>query len=97
MLREVMPSQAVPEDPLRTVNIMTYELGEIARGLVRAKVTSSEALRCSYVQSVRMGLADLLTQGYLLAEQMGWKRLELENDGVERFRQRMEELSKGEL
>lgn len=100
MLRDYMPAAAKPEDPLRTTTIMTYELGSIIRALIYAKHEHSQGNVVSvnaYLTTARIGLADLITQARLLAEQMGWKWFELENDGEERFRERMKEIEGGKL
>jgi NTP pyrophosphatase (non-canonical NTP hydrolase) len=101
MLKEIAEQGAPlskPEDPIWTTTIMTYELGSLIRALVKARgksVWNDKNGERAYLAEAKIELADLLTQGYFLAEQMGWKRLELENDGLERFRERMKELEKG--
>ena len=86
-----------PHDPIWTTTIMTYELGSVIRALTKARNKSAygdTAGERAYLAEAKVELADLLTQGYLLAEQMGWKRIDLENDGCERFETRMNEYSK---
>jgi len=100
MLKELMPPEAGPDDPLRTTNIMTYELGGLVKSLIYADHKRRQGEDDSYaarVADARICLADLLTQGYVLAEQMGWKRIDLENDGKERFEERMREIEEGVL
>jgi len=95
MLVDKMPALAKPEDPIWTTTIMSYELGSVIRALVKARIKSAQGDKDgerAYLAEARIELADLLTQGYLLAEQMGWKRVDLENDGCERFCERMKEL-----
>ena len=100
MLKEIaekaMPLSK-PDDPIWTTTIMTYELGSVIRALTKArnnKAYKNEASEGAYLAEARIELADLLTQSYLLAEQMGWKRIELENEGLDRFRERMDEYAK---
>lgn len=88
MLVEKMPDVAKPEDPIWTTVMMMRELG----GLVRALCKAQESEEMGYDAEARIWLADLITQCYVLAEQKGWKRLELENDGMDRFCRKMEEL-----
>jgi len=98
MLVEKAPPLAKPEDPIWTTTIMTYELGSLIRALVKASHKSAWGKKNeerAYLAEAKIGLADLLTQGYFLAEQMGWKRIDLENDGLERFCERMKELAEG--
>jgi len=86
-----------PEDPIWTTTIMTYELGNVIKALTKARNKNAygdEAGERAYFGTARVELADLLTQGYLLAEQMGWKRIDLENDGLDRFRERMAEYAR---
>ena len=92
-----MPIKAEPEDPLFTCSIITYELGSLIHNLVHVKHTLDGKAKAYHLAEARIDLADLLTQAYLLAEQMGWKRLDIENDGLERFRERMGEIGRGEI
>lgn len=100
MLKEIAEKGAPlskPEDPIWTTTIMTYELGSMIRALTKARNKSAYCDKDgerAYLAEAKVELADLLTQGYLLAEQMGWKRIDLENDGKERFIERMEEYRK---
>jgi len=83
-----------PEDPIWTTTIMTYELGSMIRALTKARnkrAWKDEGGEKAYLAEARVELADLLTQGYFLAEQMGWKRIDLENEGQDRFCERMKE------
>lgn len=101
MLRDCMPASAGPEDPLRTTNVMLYELGSLTRCLVRsrhriARGEAKESIR-ALTATARIDLADLYTQVRLLAEQMNWDMIGLENDGTERFKERMAEIRKGEI
>jgi len=85
-------------DPIWTTTIMTYELGSVIRALTKARNKAAfkdEKGQKAYLAEARIELADLLTQSYLLVEQMGWRRIELENEGKERFCERMEEYRKG--
>jgi NTP pyrophosphatase (non-canonical NTP hydrolase) len=101
MLRDIMPASAGPEEPLHTTNVMLYELGSLTRCLVRmhhrtARGVGDEGTR-ALKATARIELADLLTQVRLLAEQMGWDMIGLENDGMERFKERMSEIRKDEV
>jgi len=85
-----------PDDPIWTTTIMSYELGSAIRALVRARnkdTWGDEKGARAYNAEARVEIADLLTQTYFLLEQMGWSRLELENEGKERFIERMKELA----
>lgn len=100
MLVEYMPPEARPEDPIWTTSIMTYELGGLVRSLVYAKHKQRQNDDTSYrvrIADARICLADLITQCHVLAEQIGWKWIDLENDGKERFVERMGELEAGIL
>lgn len=97
MLKEIAELGAPiskPDDPIWTTTIMTYELGSVIRALTKARNKSmwgDISGERAYIAEARIELADLLTQGFFLAEQMGWKRIELENEGLTRFKTRMEE------
>ena len=97
-IAEIAEPLAKPDDPIWTTTIMTYELGSVIRALTKARNKSAfgdkEGER-AYLAEARIELADLLTQGFLLVEQMGWKRIDLENEGLERFRTRMQEYKEG--
>lgn len=83
-----------PHDPIWTTTIMTYELGSLVQSLIRARISNvCNELKSKKANeaSARVELADLITQCYFLAEQMGWDRFDLENDGEERFKERMAE------
>lgn len=100
MLRDLMPAVAKPEDPVWTTAIMTYELGGVVRALIYADHKrgqgDAEGVR-ALLATARIGLADLIVQGRVLAEQMEWKMVDLENDGLERFAERMKELKEGTI
>jgi len=101
MLREIA-ERAAPlvkaEDPISTTTIMTYELGNVIRALSKARnkvAFGDKKGEAAYLAEARIELADLLTMSYLLAEQMGWRRIDLENEGLERFNERMDEYVEG--
>jgi len=99
-LTDVMPPEAEPGDPLRTTTIMTYELGGMIKSLVYADHKKRQGQEKSYrarMADARIGLADLITQCHVLAEQLGWKMIDLRNDGMERFEERMREIEEGTL
>ena len=73
-----------------TVNVMAYELGAIARGVVYADAQPEAAK--AHLAEARLGLVDLLTMCRLLAEQMGLDYETLVTDGEERFIERMKEV-----
>ena len=96
MYTEYMPPEAKPGDPIWTMSIMSYEHGSVVRSLIRGQcalargdMTGAKA----HFATARIELSDMITQCHVLAEQMSWKWLDLENDGMERFQRRMEELS----
>ena len=98
MLRDYMAASAKPETPLRTTNVMSYELGGIIRGLIYAEHKRAQGDvkgMNAHIANARVGHADLLVQLQLLAEQMGWDMVDQENDGMERFRERMTEIKTG--
>ena len=97
MLQDHIPSY---QTYFRTTQIMTYELGGIIRSLVYAEHMGRQGRKDrqkAYLAEARVGLADLMTQSQLLAEQMGWRPIDLENDGLERFLERMQEIKEGKL
>lgn len=95
-LVDSMPEAAQPEDPIWTTSIMTYELGGVVQGLVYARHKRSwgdEESANAREKSARINLADLIVQCQVLAEQMRWPWMDLENDGMERFLERMAEIA----
>jgi len=101
LLVDEMPEQARPEDPVWTTAVMAYELGSVIRCLVRAEHIqlaggAPERVK-ALLATARIGAADLITQVRVLSEQMGWKWIDLENDGIERFKERMTEIAEGKL
>ena len=92
MLRELMPDRTYNfNDPLRTAHVMTYELGDLVKGLVYSLYSKGHA------EEARIALADLVTMSRLLAEQKDWDWEELLADGEERFQYRMKEIAEGVL
>ena len=87
-------SLAKPNDPIWTTTIMTYELGSVIRALTKARnkrAFKDEKGERAYIAEARIELADMITQAYLLAEQMEWDIIDLENEGKARFEERMKE------
>jgi len=99
-LVEMMPEEAKPSDPVWTTAVMMRELGAVAGSLIYAehlRAQGDEKGACAREANARIDLADLITQCYVLAEQMKWPWLAMENDGRERFFERMKEISEGTL
>lgn len=96
MLIDKMPAIMKPTDPVWTTSVVTYEHGHLVQALIRAQTRGKydEKLRKSYLAQARISLADAITQYHVLAEQMGWKWIDLENDGRERFLERASELAR---
>lgn len=80
------------EETLReTLNIITYELGDLHKCVVYSE-TRYPHLKEAYMAEAKIALADIITQTRLLAEMLGADFETLMVDGEERFRERMEEM-----
>lgn len=92
----MMPAVAKPEDPIWATTIMTYELGSLIRSLVKARLCEKKGDKkgqAAYLAEARIDLADLRMQSRFLAEQENWKLFEVDEDGYQRFCERMKEIS----
>jgi len=100
ILKDAMPKQARPSDPIWTTSVMTRELGRVIEGLMYAHHKRSwgddKGVRIREADA-RINLADLITQCRVLAEQMSWPWLTLLKDGEERFLERMTDISEKRL
>ena len=90
MLKEQLPDNAINKgNPLSTVNIALYELGDVAKCLIYSQYRDKSV----YEREARIALADLITVCSLLAEQMDWDWGKIVTDGQERFLERTAEIS----
>jgi hypothetical protein len=80
------------------VACMLTQLGAISRSTVYGEHAADRKERlqvAAYKAEKRIALADLVAQCRLMAEEEGWDYRILEEDGHERFIERMDELRKG--
>lgn len=99
-LREHLPTNRRPDDPLYTTNVMTYELGALVKCLLYARHqgTLGHVLeRKAYLKEAEHKLGSLVTQARLLAEELAWSWTDLLEDGKATFIDRMEELRKDRI
>ena len=100
MLKDCMPVQARPDDPIWTTSVMSRELGRVIEGLMYAHHKHSwgdeKGARIREADA-RINFADLITQCRVLAEQLNWPWLTLLKDGEERFQERMQEITEKRL
>ena len=97
MLKDFIPKS---QDPLRTCNVMGYELGYIEHDLLYAELRKGWADEDSIkakIKNARINLANLITICRLLAEQMSWDMGTLWKDGEERLYERMKEIEECRL
>lgn len=92
-----MAEKAEPNNSMRTLVILLYELGAVAHDLIYAKNAPDDRARIANMTNAKANMADVLTQLRLLAEQLGINFDELWKEGEERFIERHEELKKGEI
>ena len=99
-LTDDMPAVMGPSDPFQTVCVMMYELGDVVKNLSRVRylqaLGAEEKLVHYREEEARVGLADLIVQCRVLAEQLGWQWSKLEADGLERLKERVLEAKSGQ-
>lgn len=89
MLREMRPV-SLPSDVKTISLIMTYELGDFVKCLVKsASYSYDEKLAKAFLTEAKIGLADMLTQARLLCELLGWQFEEVKALGQERYEEAM--------
>ena len=99
-IRQRMASVGVRSDLSKTVMVMLYELGDLAKGLVysgRADPEVGVDDRPAYIAEAKVAMADLLMQCRLIAHEFGWGTAELFEMGEERLLHRMDEVEKREI
>lgn len=69
------------EDSIHQLPILTYELGDLARGLIYMKRYPDKA--DGYRGEAKLGMADLLAQCIVLCEREGWDFDEILELGIE--------------
>jgi hypothetical protein len=80
--------------------VMTYQLGHICHGLVYAEHSADrkdERAANAYRAESRLALCDLVAQCRLISEEQGWNWQKVVADGEERYRERMQELERGQI
>ena len=81
------------KDPATLLNLLTLELGSVAHGIHYASIREGTEAN-AYLAEARLGLCDLVTTCQLLAEVENWDWYEVCTDGLERFKERMEDARK---
>lgn len=75
------------ETSLDTINIMVYELGDLAKMLFYTKVYP-ERKEVQMIEA-RIALSDLLAQCHVVCEREGWNFIEVDILGKERLHERI--------
>ena len=84
----VDPERDTPEDIL---SVLTYEVGDMHKCLHRAKRYPQDAR--PYLAELKITTADALTMLHGFIHLQGWKRLDIENIGLERVQERLQHIS----
>jgi len=87
------------------LNILSYELGYVQKRIqymVSANVNIEDPIKRQDVykahrNDAKLEFSDLIIQVKSFCERMGWDFKELEKLGLERYRERMEELAQGKI
>jgi glycine cleavage system regulatory protein len=85
----VDPGRDTPEDIL---SVLTYEIGDMHKCLHRAKRYPQNAR--AYMAELQVTTADAMTMLHGFIQLMGWKRIDIENMGLERVQERLRNLTK---
>jgi len=83
----VDPERDTPEDIL---SVLTYEIGDMHKCLHRAKRYPQD--NKGYLAELMITTADAMTMLHGFIQLMGWKRLAIENLGLERVRERLQDI-----
>jgi len=84
----VDPDRDTPEDIL---SVLTYEVGDMHKCLHRAKRYPQD--KGVYMGELQITTADAMTMLNGFIQLMGWKRLDIENIGLERVQERLHHLT----
>ncbi len=93
-LVEEMAKAGMRIDPDKTIHVLLYEFGDLAKALVYA-ATNREDLRPAYLLEARIALADMIMQTRVLAQGLGWNWDEVKDEGEDRLRERIKEFAEG--
>lgn len=99
-LTQYMPEKALPGNIDRIFTTIIRQLGAMSHGIQygdnrRLSEDPDPSIIEGYYQEARMGHADAIIQLIIFGEVMNWGWETQINDGIERFKERMEELRKG--
>jgi len=90
MYKEVLEGQGVDQTPEFTARVLSYEIGDIHKILIYIERFGS----AGYLGDLKIACADALTMIGLFSEQQGFDLEELRDLGLERFVDRIVEISK---
>jgi transcription initiation factor IIE alpha subunit len=88
MLQELLTYDQTSE---RTAEIMTYEASQVLRGMIYLERFGP----VGYARTIRTETGDLIHSLHLYCEQMGYDYEELKAEGLERFKERMQQIKEG--
>jgi hypothetical protein len=80
-----------PQTPEFTARILSYEIGDIHRYMIYQERFGP----VGYIGNLKASCADAMTMIGLLCEQLGFDLNEVEDFGLERFKERMREVESG--
>ena len=84
----VDPTRDTPEDIL---SVLTYEIGDMHKCLHRARRYPQDEK--GYLAELMITTADAMTMLNGFIQLMGWKRIDIENFGLERVQERLHDLT----
>ncbi len=79
----------------RTLTVMQYELGDLAKCVIYGRLDSTTAPDLAYRAEARVALADALVQLAILAEMLDVSTATSMSEGIERFEEHMAEVKAG--
>ena len=90
MYKEVLTAHGVKQTSEFTARVLSHEIGDVHKLLIYIERFGN----AGYLGDLKIACADTLTMIGLLSEQLGYEVEELERIGLERFNDRMKEVTK---
>lgn len=95
LLRELKKNEPTSDNRQFRINIITYELGDLARAIVYAdRFRNDEKQFKIRMADAKLAISDVLTQLFLLCETNGWDFHEMRKLGAEHLEERHEDFKK---
>jgi len=89
MYKEVLSREGIEQPKELTLSILTYGIGDIHKMLVYMRRFGNSG----FIGELKVACADAMTMLNLFCEQVGYNIEEISEVGLERFRERVNEVS----